>query len=51
MAATSKWLQTQTKGRKVLVILSGGNLAHHSRNIIWRQDLLTQQPQVGAPLE
>lgn len=46
MAGAAKWLSTQTKPAKILVVISGGNIAHQSRQIIWQEDLLIKPPTI-----
>lgn len=47
MAGAAKWLSDQTKPVKILVVISGGNIAHKNRQIIWQHDLLTQPPMIS----
>lgn len=40
MAAGAQWLATQSSSKRILVILSGGNIAHETYRRIWEKDYL-----------
>jgi threonine dehydratase len=42
MAAACQWLSTQETPKQVMIILSGGNIDHNSRQKVWSQDYLSQ---------
>jgi threonine dehydratase len=44
MGAVAQWLKTQTTPRKVLVIISGGNIAPDTYQTIWKENYLTTPP-------
>lgn len=44
MAAASQWLSGQKEKRRVLVILSGGNISPEAYRAIWARDLLEKIP-------
>lgn len=44
MAAAAQWLKTQSTKKRVLVILSGGNLDAETQRQIWKDDYLGQIP-------
>ncbi|MFT4993137.1 MAG: threonine dehydratase [Paraglaciecola sp.] len=44
MAGVVPWLAAQTEAKKVLVILSGGNIDQQKMQQIWQQDHLSQVP-------
>ena len=44
MAAAWHWLQQQTQPQDVMVLLSGGNMDHHTRNLVWQRDWMTTEP-------
>jgi threonine dehydratase len=44
MVGVVKWLESQSKKRKVLVILSGGNIDKNTMSKIWQNDYLNQVP-------
>lgn len=44
MAAAASWIGDQTHSKNILILLSGGNIDHRSRQIIWEEDLLNQTP-------
>ena len=46
MIGVAKWLKSQKSKRKVLVILSGGNIDKDTMNIIWEKDFLTDLPKL-----
>lgn len=48
MAGAFEWLKTQTQGKRVLVILSGGNIDATSYQKIWAKDYLSQVPSLSA---
>ena len=47
MEAVVTWLASQPKGKKVLVLLSGGNIDANKMSQVWAQDHLTTIPQVN----
>jgi len=44
MAAVVKWLKTQKTKRRILVIVSGGNMDKSTTQKIWKEDRLVQVP-------
>ena len=46
MAAAFEWLKAQNQKKRVLVILSGGNMDADTSRTIWAQDYLSQPPKV-----
>ncbi|MBY5991381.1 serine/threonine dehydratase [Ferrimonas balearica] len=44
MAAVCEYLKTQSRPQRVLVVLSGGNIDHATRQAIWAEDCLGQVP-------
>ncbi len=44
MAAAHQWLKNQEKGRKALVIISGGNMSEETYRKIWAKDYLGKVP-------
>lgn len=44
MEAARKWLAKQSGKKKVLIVLSGGNIDQETRLKIWKEDLLTERP-------
>lgn len=44
MAAVAAWLSQQTSPKKVMVILSGGNIDNSKMQQLWQQDYLQQMP-------
>ena len=44
MGAAFKWLQTQKEKQRVLVLLSGGNIAPETYRIIWENNCLENIP-------
>lgn len=44
MAAACQWLKGQETSRDVLLVLSGGNMDLNTRQQIWQQDYLSQEP-------
>ncbi|MFC3121221.1 serine/threonine dehydratase [Agaribacter flavus] len=44
MAAVTSWLAKQTSRKRVLVILSGGNISAQSMQMIWQDDYLSDLP-------
>jgi len=44
MDAVMQWLRTQSSPRRILVVLSGGNLDHGTRQKIWYEDQLSILP-------
>ncbi len=44
MGAAHQWLRTQDKKRRVLVILSGGNMDAATQALLWKQDFLGERP-------
>lgn len=44
MFAVQKWLQTQEPGRKVLVLISGGNIDPTLYQELWKEDYLIKPP-------
>lgn len=48
MAATYKWLKTQTKKQNVLVLLSGGNVSPDTQKIIWQESCLEDVPTLNG---
>ncbi|MCG8554742.1 MAG: serine/threonine dehydratase [Proteobacteria bacterium] len=44
MEAALRWLRNESEPRKVLVILSGGNIDASTARKIWQQDHLSQRP-------
>jgi len=45
MAAAHQWMKTQKRRQRILVILSGGNIAANSYQKVWAQDYLCQPPE------
>jgi len=41
MAAAQQWLAEQKQPQKVMLVLSGGNIDHASRQQVWSQDLIS----------
>ncbi len=48
MAGAYRWLQQQKKNKKVLVILSGGNVAPETLKKVWAENYLTHLPTESA---
>ena len=46
MEGVIQWLKTQTSARRVLVILSGGNMDQLTTKKIWEKDHLTNPPRI-----
>ncbi len=46
MAGAYEWLKTQKTKQKVLVMLSGGNIAPETHRIIWAKDFTTTLPKI-----
>lgn len=46
MQAVMEWLRTQTEKKRVLVIISGGNMDQPTSKRIWEEDFLTSLPQL-----
>ena len=44
MEAARQWLAKQSGKKKVLIVLSGGNIDQKTRLKIWKEDLLTERP-------
>lgn len=44
MAAAYEWIKNQQKGQKILVLLSGGNIAQDTYMKIWENDYLSKIP-------
>lgn len=44
MAAAKQWMGKQAGKKKILIILSGGNIDHTSHSKIWESDFLTTPP-------
>lgn len=44
MAGAFKWLKSQSKKSKILIILSGGNISEDSQRKIWEQSHLLNRP-------
>jgi threonine dehydratase len=47
MAGVAQWLAEQTQPKKVLVILSGGNIDQQKMRRIWQQDHLGNVPNLN----
>ncbi len=47
MQAVVEWLSTVSKGQKVVVLLSGGNIDANKMQQIWQHDHLTRPPSLG----
>ena len=50
MGAAYQWLTTQKTKQRVLIILSGGNIAPETQRIIWEKDYLGKVPSFKASL-
>ncbi len=50
MAAAYQWLATQTRPQRVLVMLTGGNIATEARQQLWQDDYLHQPPSMAHAL-
>lgn len=48
MGAVTQWLSRQSGRKRVLVLLSGGNVDQAKMLQIWRDNLLTRTPSLGA---
>ncbi|TRY32865.1 serine/threonine dehydratase [Aliiglaciecola sp. M165] len=46
MEAVFQWLKTVSRGQKVVVLLSGGNIDQHKMSQIWAKDYLTELPRL-----
>ncbi|MET0155840.1 MAG: serine/threonine dehydratase [Rickettsiales bacterium] len=44
MAAACAWLREQTEKRRILLLLSGGNLSAESQRCVWEKDFLCERP-------
>lgn len=49
MAATFRWLETQSEPKTCLVILSGGNISDESYRLIWQKSYLESLPRLKSP--
>jgi threonine dehydratase len=47
MAGVAQWLAEQTQPKKVLVILSGGNIDQQKMRQIWQRDHLDNLPSLN----
>lgn len=47
MEAVVRWLSTQEKGKKVLVLISGGNIDAANMQKVWQTDHLTKVPSLA----
>lgn len=47
MAGAAKWLSEQSSRKKILIILSGGNIDHNTNRIIWKEDQLSNPPSLS----
>ena len=44
MEAAYQWLKEQPEKKKMLIILSGGNIDQQTTQIIWKKDYLVTEP-------
>ncbi|MFC5048620.1 serine/threonine dehydratase [Aquimarina hainanensis] len=47
MAGAAKWLSEQSSRKKILIILSGGNIDHNTNRTIWKEDQLSNPPSLS----
>jgi threonine dehydratase len=46
LEAARQWLKTQTTPKKILIIISGGNIDQEMQMKIWKENMLEQLPQL-----